>query len=101
MSKQNLIIYKYNSLYNILEELDLDLNFKIFLIESEKLLKNKIADISKNKDILKKILKEEILKRYYYQEGVYLHNLKNDTVIKEAVLLLQNQEKYRRLLSAK
>ena len=67
----------------------------------EKLLKNKIADISKNKDILKKILKEEILKRYYYQEGVYLHNLKNDTVIKEAVLLLQNQEKYRRLLSAK
>ena len=67
----------------------------------EKLLKNKIADISKNKDILKKILKEEILKRYYYQEGVYLHNLKNDTVIKEAVLLLQNQERYRRLLSAK
>ena len=67
----------------------------------EKLLQDKIADISKNKDILKKILKEEILKRYYYQEGVYHHNLKNDTVIKEAVLLLQNQEMYKRLLSAK
>ena len=67
----------------------------------KKLLQDKIADISKNKDILKKILKEEILKRYYYQEGVYHHNLKNDTVIKEAVLLLQNQEMYKRLLSAK
>ena len=72
-----------------------------FPFGKKKLLQDKIADISKNKDILKKILKEEILKRYYYQEGVYHHNLKNDTVIKEAVLLLQNQEMYKRLLSAK
>ena len=46
MSNQNLIIYKYNSLYHILEELDLDLNFKIFLIESENLLKDKIKNLS-------------------------------------------------------
>jgi hypothetical protein len=46
MSKQNLVIYKYNTLYNILEELELDLNFKIFFIESEKLLKNKIKSLT-------------------------------------------------------
>ena len=35
MSTQNLIIYKLNPLYYILEELSLDLNFKISLIEDE------------------------------------------------------------------
>ena len=66
----------------------------------EKLLEEKIAEISKNKDILKKRLKEEIIKRYYYQEGVYLHHLKNDSIIKEAMMLLQNQDTYKRLLFA-
>ena len=66
----------------------------------EKLLEDKIAEISKNKDILKKHLKDEIIKRYYYQEGVYLHHLKNDSVIKEAMILLQNQDTYKRLLFA-
>ena len=66
----------------------------------EKLLEDKIAEISKNKDILKKRLKEEIIKRYYYQEGVYLHHLKNDSIIKEAMMLLKNQDTYKRLLFA-
>ena len=42
MSTQNLIIYKFNSLYHILEELDLDLNFKINSINDEVSLINKI-----------------------------------------------------------
>ena len=67
----------------------------------EKLFDDKINEISKNKDILKRILKEEILNRYYYQEGVYNHNLKNDLVIKEAVKLLHNQDKYKQILSSK
>ena len=67
----------------------------------EKLFKDKIDEISKNKDILKRKIKEEILNRYYYQKGVYNHNLKNDLVIKGAVKLLYNQDKYKQLLSAK
>ncbi|MDG2151724.1 MAG: S41 family peptidase [Polaribacter sp.] len=67
----------------------------------EKLFKEKIFEISKNKDILKRKLKEEILNRYYYKEGVYRHNLKNDLTIKEAVIFLQNQDSYEQLLSAK
>ena len=35
MSIQNLIIYKFTPLYNILEELSLDFNFNISLIEDE------------------------------------------------------------------
>ena len=42
MSTQNLIIYKFNKLYLILEELDLDLNFEITLVDSENSLKEKI-----------------------------------------------------------
>ena len=42
MSTQNLIIYKFNSLYHILEELDLNLNFKINSINDEVSLINKI-----------------------------------------------------------
>lgn len=66
-----------------------------------KLFDDKIENISKNKDIINKILKEEILTRYYYKEGVFKHNLKNDLVIQEAVKLLKNQDKYKQLLSAK
>ena len=42
MSKQNLIIYKYTSLYHILEELGLDLNFKITFAENENSLNDKV-----------------------------------------------------------
>ena len=42
MTNQNLIIYKFNSLYHILEELGLDLNFEITYVDSENLLNEKI-----------------------------------------------------------
>ena len=41
MTSQNLIIYKFNSLYHILEELNLDLNFEIAYVENENLLNEK------------------------------------------------------------
>ena len=42
MNSQNLIIYKFNSLYHIFEEIGLDLNFKIIFIDSEKSLHDKL-----------------------------------------------------------
>ena len=41
---QNLIIYKFISLYRILEELDLDLNFKIIFAETENSLNEKVKN---------------------------------------------------------
>ena len=46
MSLQNLIIYKFTSLYSILKELELDLNFKISFTDSEKSLKDKVKNFS-------------------------------------------------------
>ena len=43
---QNLIIYKFTSLYHILEELGLDLNFKISLINNENFLNEKLNILS-------------------------------------------------------
>ena len=44
MSIQNLIIYKFIALYHILEELNLDLNFKISFANDENSLNKKIID---------------------------------------------------------
>ena len=44
MSTQNLIIYKFSSLYHIIEELGLDLNFKISFADNEKSLKDKVKN---------------------------------------------------------
>ena len=46
MSTQNLIIYKFIPLYHILEELDLDLNFKIDFADSENSLNNKVKNLN-------------------------------------------------------
>ena len=67
----------------------------------KKLFEEKIQEVSKNKDIISMLLEEEIIKKYYYKEGVYLHNLKNDKVIFEALKLMQNQDKYYQILSGK
>ena len=45
MSIQNLIIYKFISLYHILEELASELNFKITFVDSESSLKDEIKNL--------------------------------------------------------
>ena len=45
MSIQNLIIYKFTSLFNILEELDLNLNFKIIFIDNEYSLNERVKTL--------------------------------------------------------
>jgi len=46
VSIQNLIIFKFNSLYHILEELSLDLNFNIFFVDNENTLNDKVQKFS-------------------------------------------------------
>lgn len=44
MNIHSLIIYKFSSLYHILKEIDLDLNFKITFANNEKSLKDRIKN---------------------------------------------------------
>ena len=46
MSTQKLIIYKFKTLFNILEELSLDYNFNIISVDDEKSLKNEVKNLN-------------------------------------------------------
>ena len=46
MSTQNLIIYKFTSLYHILEELGSHLNFRVIFVDNEKLLNENIKNLN-------------------------------------------------------
>ena len=43
---QNLIIYKFNELYQIFEELSLDLNFEIIFVDNENSLNEKVKNLN-------------------------------------------------------
>jgi len=43
---QNLIIYKFSQLYHILEEIKLDLNFKILFVDNENILNDTIKNLN-------------------------------------------------------
>ncbi|MDC0177558.1 S41 family peptidase [Polaribacter sp.] len=93
-------VTKQESLFETAYKASLSKNIsKEYEVIQQKLFEDKIAEISKNKDILKNALKEEILKRYYYQEGVYKYKLINDLAVLEALNLLNNQDHYNALLS--
>ena len=47
VSFQNLIIYKFSSLYHILEEIGLDLNFNIIFVDNENSLNEKVSNLNK------------------------------------------------------
>ena len=46
MLPQNLIIYKFSQLYHILEEIELDLNFKILFVDDEIILNDTIKNLN-------------------------------------------------------
>lgn len=50
-----------------------------------------------SKDI-KKMIAEEIIKRYYYQRGAIIQQLKGDNELDEAVKVLTNPERYQQIL---
>ncbi len=73
------------------------------IIESYKdfeqnLINNKIQQLNKNKDEIEEHLTEEIVKRYYYREGVYQQKLFFDPTIVKATELLHDEKEYRKIL---
>lgn len=51
-----------------------------------------------SKDI-KEMISEEIIKRYYYQRGAIIQQLKGDNELDEAVKILTNPERYQQILN--
>ncbi|MCM4150291.1 S41 family peptidase [Arenibacter sp. N53] len=70
-------------------------NYKSLLLEMDK---SKIMALDKYKAEIQKNLEDEILKRYFYREGLYDYHLQNDEAIMTASALLNDNGKYRDIL---
>ena len=61
---------------------------------------DKNQDLIKNKDDLRRLLQDEILLRYYFQKGRAVNDLTEDTDVKEAISVLNDNTRYQNILSA-
>lgn len=77
----------------------LDADSTIFNALQEKLTPNLERDFDLHKEQVKKLIASEIIKRYYFQKGVLMENLKDDKVLDKALEVLGNQELYNKTLS--
>lgn len=70
-------------------------HYKALLLEMDK---NKLMALDKYKAEIQKNLEDEILKRYFYREGLYDYHLQNDEAIMAASELLNDNGKYMNIL---
>ena len=54
MNNQNIIVYRFNVLYQILKELEKDIEFKIIEISNEKALTNEVKNLNNYLIVTKK-----------------------------------------------
>ena len=60
--------------------------------------KGKISALDTYKDVITKKLEDEIIKRYFYRDGLYEYSLTNDDAILSAKDLLKDNKKYNSIL---
>ncbi|WET00685.1 S41 family peptidase [Flavobacterium sp. YJ01] len=60
--------------------------------------KSETTLLDKNQKEIKNMIQEELIKRYQYQEGLYQFYIKNNSEIKRAVSVLNNQTEYKTIL---
>ncbi|MCM4165363.1 MULTISPECIES: S41 family peptidase [unclassified Arenibacter] len=70
--------------------------YKALMLEMDK---NKLMALDKYQAEIQKNLEDEILKRYFYREGLYDYHLQNDEAIMAATVLLKDNTKYTNILN--
>jgi len=63
------------------------------------LQKSEENEINTNKQEIKKLLLDELIKRYQYKEGLYKYYTTSNTEIQKSVALLANTAEYKKILS--
>ncbi len=66
----------------------------------EKLVPDLDRDLEVSKDKIKQMINAEISKRFFYQKGEFISKMQHDSTIKKALEVLNDQEKYKEILSA-
>ncbi len=83
------------------EELSKEKNLKIeneLAIIRTKIEADKKQELEKNKTLIKSLIYQEIVSRYYYESGRVKANLKSDKEVKSAMKLLADEKKYSEIL---
>jgi carboxyl-terminal processing protease len=60
--------------------------------------KAQVTQLDKNQKEIKKLIQDELIKRYQYKEGLYQFYTKNNTEIIKATTLLSNSIEYQKIL---
>ncbi|KQB41266.1 S41 family peptidase [Flavobacterium aquidurense] len=60
--------------------------------------KSETTLLDKNQKEIRNLIQEELIKRYQYQEGLYQYYIRNNSEIKKAVNVLNNQTEYKTIL---
>ena len=72
------------------------------VVEYQQLLtalqKSENALLDKNQKEIKNLILNDVIKRYQYQEGLYQYYVKNNTEIKKAISILNNEAEYKTIL---
>ncbi len=71
-----------------------------FAALEKKLQHNTERDLDHFAKDIRKVVAQEIVRRYYYQKGGVIEQLKTDRDLKEACAILKDTARYRKLLSA-
>lgn len=74
---------------------DVAAEYKVML---EKVTPSKERDLDKFKKEISELLEDEIISRYYYQEGRTIQQLKSDIVVQKGIAILQAPTQYNTIL---
>lgn len=72
-----------------------------FAALEKKLNHNLDRDLDHFSKDIKRLIADEIVKRYYYQKGSILEQLKDDENVEEAIKILNDQPEYQKILTKK
>ncbi|CAN5200111.1 S41 family peptidase [soil metagenome] len=75
-----------------------DIDKQIYNLKA-KVQHNKEHDLQKFKDEIKQLIKEEIISRYYFQQGIIEASFNHDVDVQQALILLNDSQRYNEILT--
>lgn len=76
---------------------DLDVS-KLYQKVSDKIRQEQQNQLQKDKNKITDMLAQEIIRRYYFEEGLYQYKLQNDATLNQAIIILKDKNKYQDIL---
>jgi carboxyl-terminal processing protease len=86
---------------NAKKEKNYDVHKNLFLSLEKEITHNPEADLITYKDEIIELLTDEIIGRYFYEDGAIKWTLKTDEQVQKAIEILNNKERYSSILSGK